>query len=65
MNMCRDLQVAVLISALVAGVTFLHAGESFSLGDREDWTGNGLLTNDDGTLGLKGGSGFPARRPSR
>ncbi len=44
-----------VVSAILAGTADLHAEESFSFGEKEDWTNNHLLRNEDGSLGLRGG----------
>ena len=55
MSVCWSLRVAVVVSVLVAGTADLDAAESFFFGEKDDWTNPGLVTNDDGSLGLKGG----------
>ena len=55
MSVCRSLCVAVVVSAVAAGTAGLVAGETFFLNEKEDWSNQGLVTNEDGSLGLKGG----------
>jgi hypothetical protein len=55
MRVCRKLGILVILSAINAGTWGLEAGETFFFDDKEDWTQQGLVSNDDGTLGLQGG----------
>jgi len=55
MKVCWDVRLALIVSTLIVGTANLDAGESFFFGEKEDWSNVGLVTNEDGSLGLKGG----------
>ncbi|NLX97116.1 MAG: hypothetical protein GXY83_13160 [Rhodopirellula sp.] len=48
-------RLALAVSVFASGVGQLAAGESFSFGEKDDWTNNQLICRQDGSLGLMGG----------
>jgi len=55
MKINGHVRIVVIIAAFVVGTAQLDGGESLYFGEKEDWTSRGLVTNEDGSLGLKGG----------
>ena len=55
MKINGHVRIVVIIAAFVVGTAQLDGGESLYFGEKEDWTNHGLVANEDGSLGLKGG----------